>query len=86
LVDDRDPEREERIREAIVMHLQRFPRAADTPEGMVACWLPSAGFEDALPAIWAVVESMVELGELTPRALPDGSVLFVRGPALRNSD
>ena len=75
-------DRKAAVRAAILQHLQRFPHAGDTPTGIVACWLPSPGYEDAARVIDDVVETMVAAGELTPRRLPDGSVLLVRGPSL----
>jgi hypothetical protein len=82
LADDLDAERKARLRAAIIWHLLQYPYAGDTPEGMVACWLPQRGYEDAPHFIASVVETMVVAGELVPRPLPDGSILYVRGPAL----
>jgi hypothetical protein len=82
VADDHDEKREAHIRSAIIQHLCSFPLAGDTPEGMVACWLPSSGYEGAIQVIGKVVETMVAAGELAPRSLPGGRVLFVRGPAL----
>ena len=80
--DDHDAEREVGLRAAIIRHLQRYPLAGDTPEGMVVSWLPSPGFACAPHVIDAVVATMVAAGELAPRELPDGRVLYVRGPTL----
>ena len=82
MADDRDPERKEQIRAAIIRYLQRHPLAGDTPEGIVACWLPPRRYEDAPQFIGEVVETMVAAGELAPRHLPGGRLLYVRGPAL----
>lgn len=82
MADDRDEERKAHLREAIIRHLQRYPLAGDTPEGMAACWVPHRGYEDAPQFIGGVVETMVTAGELVPRHLPDGRLLYVRGPAL----
>lgn len=71
-----------RIREAILEYIHRYPLAADTPEGILACWLPDAGFEDAPDHIAAVLEDMVSRRWLQARQLPDGKVLFcMRGDA-----
>jgi hypothetical protein len=56
--------------------------AGDTSEGIVACWLPPSGYEDASNFIEVVIETMVAADELAPRDLPDGRVLYVRGQAL----
>jgi hypothetical protein len=84
--DDHTAKRKAEIRAAIVQYLQRFPLAGDTPEGIAACWMPSSGNEDALTFIGAVVEAMVTARELKPRNLPDGLVLYLRGPALSFRD
>ena len=80
--DDHDTEREAQVRGAIIEHLLRFPQAGDTSHGIVSCWLPSSGYDDALHIIGNVIETMVAAGELTARNLPDGRILFVRGPKL----
>jgi len=80
--DDHEAERTARVRAAICAHLQRYPLAGDTPGGIVASWLPARGYEDAPHLIEAVLRIMVAAGELVPRQLPGGRVLYVRGPAL----
>jgi len=65
-----------RIREAILQYVHRYPLAADTAEGILACWLPHTGFEDAPDHIAAVLEEMVANGWLQARQLPDGNILF----------
>lgn len=82
MADDHDAGRKSQVRRAVLDHLLQFPLAGDTPGGIAACWLPSSGYEDAAAIIEDVVQTMVAAGELTPRGLPDGSVLFVRGPVL----
>ena len=60
---DRRAEREAQLRGAIIQHLRRHPLAGDTQEGIVACWLPPSGYDDAIEIIGAVVEAMVaEIG------------------------
>lgn len=72
----------QRIREAILQYVHRYPLAADTAEGILACWLPHTGFEDAPDHIAAVLEDLVANGWLQARSLPDGKILFyVRGEA-----
>jgi len=53
--------------------------AADTADGILACWLPSRGFEDAPDRIEAVLAQMVAQRLLTVRHLPDGVMLYSRG-------
>jgi hypothetical protein len=79
---DRDAERKAHLRGAIIGHLRRYPLAGDTPEGIVSCWLPARGCEDARQFITEVVEAMVLACELASRPLPDGQTLYTRGPAL----
>jgi hypothetical protein len=78
---DLNAERKAHLREAIAQHLQGHPLAGDTPEGIIASWLPVRGYEDASIHISAVLDAMVASGELAPRALPDGRTLYVRCPA-----
>jgi hypothetical protein len=79
VADDYDTRRKAQIRGAIIRHLRRYPNAGDTSTGILGAWLPSAGYEDAVHFIAAVLETMVADGELSPHDLPDGSMLYVRG-------
>ncbi len=71
-----------RLRIAIVRYLADHPLAGDTADGIATRWVPVCGYEDAPHHIDDVVATMVAAGELAPRPLPDGRVLYVRGPAL----
>jgi hypothetical protein len=71
-----------RIRDAILHYVQKHPLAADTAEGVLACWLPGTGFGEAQDHIAAVLEEMVAGRQLQARHLPDGKILYVRGDAL----
>jgi hypothetical protein len=86
VANDNKSKRTELLRMAITRHLQRYPHAGDMPKGIVANWLPSYGFEDAPQLIDGVLEAMVATRELSPRPLPDGRILYVRGPALAAED
>jgi len=55
--------------------------AADTADGILASWLPAAGFEDAPDHIAAVLTRMVAQRRLSARRLPDGEILYARGEA-----
>jgi len=84
--DNRDPSvardddaQRARIREAILHHVGKYPLAADTADGILACWLPHTGFEDAPDHIDAVLEDMVAKRWLQARRLPDGKTLYTRG-------
>jgi len=75
-----------RIREAILQYVHRYPLAADTADGILACWLPHTGFEDAPDHITAVLDEMVANRWLQARRLPDGQILFhMRGEATDGS-
>lgn len=80
MVDD-DATRSTRISEAVLRHLREHPLAADTSEGILACWLPRSGFEDAPDCIARVLEDMVAKRWLQARRLPDGKILYERGDA-----
>ena len=82
MLEDHESKRTELLRVAVRRHLQRYPHAADMRQGIVSNWLPPRGFEDAPQWIDRVIETMVASGELRVRHLPDGRVLYVRGPAL----
>ena len=79
--DDSAAESKARIRAAIIGHLQRYPLAGDTTEGMIACWM-QLGRGEALRFVEEVVESMVASGELLAQQLPDGRILYKRGPRI----
>jgi hypothetical protein len=68
------------VRSAVRRHLARFPFAGDTREGIVASWLPVSGYDDARAFIDEVLAEMVRHGELEQQPLPDGAMLYVRGP------
>jgi hypothetical protein len=76
-----DDARRTLLSEAILQHLRTHAFAADTPEGIVSNWLPSAGFADAPDHIDAVLDKMTHKGWLRARPLPDGRVLYTRGDA-----
>lgn len=65
-----------RIREAIFEYVRRNPLAADTADGILARWLPHAGFEDAPEHIAAVLEEMVADRYLQAWQLPGGKTLY----------
>jgi hypothetical protein len=67
-----------RLCEAILRHLGRHPGAADTAEGILACWLPARGFEKAPDHIGAALAALVAAHRLQARRLPDGRTLYVR--------
>jgi hypothetical protein len=79
---DRDAQRKVRLREAIAAYLLRHPLAGDTREGILACWLPDRGYEDAGAHLDDVLEAMLDANELVARELPARQVLYVRGPKL----
>jgi len=70
-----------RLHAAILRHIEKYPLAADTAAGILACWLPRTGFEDAPDHIGAVLRDMVAGRWLQARPLPDGNILYVRGDA-----
>ncbi len=70
-----------RIRAAIIGYLTRYPLAGDTTQGMTACWMPSE-LGEALRFVEEVVDAMVASGELVAQPLPDGRILYKRGPRI----
>ena len=72
-------ERRARIRETVLRHVTEHPHAADTAAGILASWLPGAGFEDAPDHIEAVLAELCAERWLLARRLPDGNILYVRG-------
>ena len=65
---------------AIQRHLAIHPHAADTVQGILACWLPPAGFEDAADHIHAALAALVAAQWLRAHPLLDGNVLYVANP------
>jgi hypothetical protein len=70
-----------RLHEAILCHIKKYPLAADTVDGILSCWLPCAGFENAGEHIAAVLDELVAQHWLQARQLPDGNTLYVRSDA-----
>lgn len=68
--------------EAILRHIRAHPLAGDTPEGILANWLPKSKPADASDYIDAVLNDLVANHFLRPMPLPDGKVLYLRGDAL----
>lgn len=81
MADDQDAVSKARLRAALVVHLQRYPLAADTTEGMATCWIEQRS-NDTLRFIEEVIVAMIDAGELMAQRLPDGRVLYRRGPGL----
>jgi hypothetical protein len=72
-----DAARKAQLREAILNYVREHALAADTVDGILACWLPDKSFEDAAEHIDAVLETLVAEQHLRPYPLPDGNVLYV---------
>lgn len=79
--DERAARSRARIRAAIIEHLQRYPLAGDTTDGVIAAWMPPGGTEPR-HVVEEVAESMVTSGELLAQQLPDGRILYKRGPRI----
>jgi hypothetical protein len=60
---------------SIMAYLDANPSAADTLDGIHDAWLGGAAPREAVEE---AVEELVERELVTPRSLPDGSVLFAR--------
>ena len=65
-----------RIREAILEYLHKNPLAADTADGILTCWLPQPGFEDAPVHVATVLQDLVADQRLDAHPLPGGKTLF----------
>lgn len=61
---------------AILQYLASHPSAADTVEGVLACWLPQADFPDAAEHIDAALAALVSEKRLRACRLPDGNILY----------
>lgn len=72
-----DAARKAQLREAILNYVRDNALAADTVDGILACWLPDKSFEDAAEHIDAVLETLVAEQHLRSYPLPDGNVLYV---------
>jgi hypothetical protein len=69
------------VRAAIRAHLVACPLGADTPQGILANWLPGACPVTA-ELIGEVLAQMVRDQELCERPLPGGATLYLRGPRM----
>ena len=66
-----------RLYAAILHYIQKNPLAADTADGILSCWVPHDGFENAADHIAAVLGDLVANHWLKMRQLPDGKILYV---------
>jgi len=75
-VDPNNDVRREKLKEAILAYLRITPLAADTAEGVIACWLPKLDFKAAPLLVEDVLGELVKEGLLVARALSDGRTLY----------
>ncbi len=72
-----DRDLEARVRDAILEHLRRSPRAADTAEGIAVWWIqPTVKERVERELVERVLEQLVAEGTLRRHALPDGVRLY----------
>ncbi len=64
------------IRAAIIRHLELYPDASDTVDGIQRFWVAGRDAEPDLALVEAVLEALVQDGVLRIRRLPDGGVIF----------
>ena len=70
----------DRLRTALQRYLAAHPHAADTVQGILACWLPGGAFPHASDEIDAVLARLVAERWLVERRLPGGTILYVANP------
>ena len=76
MADDLTAEARRRVRVAIVGHLERYPQAGDTVEGILGRWLDPRLTGEAVRVIDEVLDAMVAEGELVAQQLPDGRLFY----------
>jgi hypothetical protein len=61
---------------ALRRHLESYPEAADSLEGIRQWWLPDSLRVAPLESLQEAVEVLVASGEMRRRPLPDGTTLY----------
>lgn len=67
------------LREALRSYLGRYPDAADSLEGISRWWLPESLRGTPIERLRAVLDELVDAGEMCSSTLPDGTRLYARG-------
>jgi len=70
----------DRLCTALQRYLAAHPRAADTAQGILACWLPPGAFPHAADDIDAALARLVAERWLHERRLPGGNILYAANP------
>lgn len=63
-------------------YLQTHPQAVDTERGIREWWLRDARITYAAADVRAVIQRLVDSGELVERRLPDGECIYARSGSL----
>ncbi|RPI57886.1 MAG: hypothetical protein EHM55_00100 [Acidobacteria bacterium] len=71
-----DDERRHSVRTAIMRHLDVYPDASDTVEGIRGFWLSALEDEADPSLVESVLDALVSDGVLWMRRLRDGGVIF----------
>jgi hypothetical protein len=66
------------VRMAITRHLDIYPDASDTVDGIRGFWLSALENEPDLSLVESVLDALVDDGVLWMRRLGDGGVIFGR--------
>ena len=77
-----------RVVEAIEAYFARHPDAADSAEGIASWWLAGAGIEARVDEVLGALAILaaylllayVVLPQVVARRMPDGRLIYVRGP------
>ncbi|NLF55244.1 MAG: hypothetical protein GX576_12765 [Thauera phenolivorans] len=73
-----------RVVEAIEAYFARHPDAADSAEGIASWWLAGAGIEARADEVRNALAILAERGTVVARRMPDGRLIYVRGPRRRD--
>jgi len=69
-----------RVVEAIEAYFARHPDAADSAEGIASWWLAGAGIEARADEVLGALAVLAERGTVVARRMPDGRLIYLRGP------
>jgi hypothetical protein len=73
------------IAEIIERHVNQYPKAADTPRGILNWWVAGHRDGDSLNDVQMALDYLVEHGRLARIVLPEGTAIYARAASHRKN-